>query len=293
VVGVNLGKYLKAAFANRWNLLAFLGGMGFAFLSVPDVAVPLVLAAELTYLGLLGTHPKFQSYVDAQEAKSQRSQSNVQAEETLRQIMDELPKPLLARYKSLRDRCLELRKIALDLKNPGRGEPRLPLDEFHVAGLDRLLWIYLRLLYSRHALGRFLEQTSEKSLKFDIESLTERLATIEASYPDPGQRERIQRTLEDNLATCRDRLANYQKAQGNFELLELELDRLEAKIQSLSELAVNRQEPDFISGQVDQVASSMIETERTMNELEFATGLHAVDEEAPRLLERPMLKQRG
>jgi hypothetical protein len=38
-------------------------------------------------------------------------------------------------------------------------------------------------------------------------------------------------------------------------------------------MAVNRQEPDFISGQVDQVASSMLETERTMNELRFATGL--------------------
>ena len=63
-----------------------------------------------------------------------------------------------------------------------------------------------------------------------------------------------------------------------------EIDRLENKIRSLSELAVNRQEPEFISQQVDHVASSMLETERTMNDLQFATGLESVDEQTPELL---------
>jgi hypothetical protein len=59
---------------------------------------------------------------------------------------------------------------------------------------------------------------------------------------------------------------------------------LENKIRSLTEMAVNRQEPDYISGQVDQVAASMLETEKTMNELQFVTGLDAV-EDAPALLQ--------
>ena len=49
-------------------------------------------------------------------------------------------------------------------------------------------------------------------------------------------------------------------------------------------MAVNRQEPEFISGQVDQVATSMLETEKTMNELQFATGLDQLDDEAPELM---------
>ena len=73
----------------------------------------------------------------------------------------------------------------------------------------------------------------------------------------------------------------------------MELDRLESKIHSLSELAVNRQEPDFITAQVDQVATSMVETEKTMNDLQFATGLHSVDDEAPQLLQRPTVTVRG
>ena len=63
-----------------------------------------------------------------------------------------------------------------------------------------------------------------------------------------------------------------------------EIERLENKIRTLAELAVNRQEPDFISGQVDQVAGSMLETEKTMNELQFATGLAPLDEEIPELV---------
>ena len=49
-------------------------------------------------------------------------------------------------------------------------------------------------------------------------------------------------------------------------------------------MAVNRQEPEFISGQVDQVAESMLDTEKTMNELRFATGFEETDAEAPELL---------
>jgi len=59
---MELGKYLKSAFLNRWNLLALCGGVGFALVSgVPDIALPIVLAAEAAYLGLLGTHSRFQA----------------------------------------------------------------------------------------------------------------------------------------------------------------------------------------------------------------------------------------
>ena len=91
------------------------------------------------------------------------------------------------------------------------------------------------------------------------------------------------KAVQDNLLTVRDRLTNLQKARDNLELVKLEIDRLENKIQSLSELAVNRQEPNFISGQVDQVAASMLDTEKTMNELQFVTGLDTVDD-TPELL---------
>jgi hypothetical protein len=87
--------------------------------------------------------------------------------------------------------------------------------------------------------------------------------------------------------TSHARLANYKKAEENCELMGLEIERLENTIHSLSELAVNRQEPEFISGQIDQVASSMVQTEKTMSDLQFVTGLKSVDDEVPEILRAP------
>ncbi|MBI3461668.1 MAG: hypothetical protein HY000_01205 [Planctomycetes bacterium] len=285
---MGLGKYLKTAFANRWNLLTFGGGMAFALLTPwPDVIAPLVLACEVTYLGLLGTHPKFQAYVDAQEHKAARAQVADTSEASLRQILKSLPRQSIQKFDALKARCLELRRIAAALKDPA--DIHQPLDSMQVSGLDRLLWIYLRLLFTEYSLESFLEKTDERRIQSDVRRLEEQLQGA-AAGEDAARLDRIRRTLEDNLQTSRDRLANLRKARDNLELVQLEINRLENKIQSLSELAVNRQDPDFISGQVDQVASSMLQTERTMNELRFATGLSEVDEAVPELLNRQVVQ---
>lgn len=278
-------KYFKAAFANRWNLLALFGSVGFGVLSgAGDIVVPFILAIEAAYLGLLGTHPKFQSYVDAQAAKVARDQTAAATDKTLKEILASLPRDSVQRFKQLRDRCLELRQIAMKLKSsdPIDGGH---LDQFQVAGLDRLLWIYLRLLFTEFALGEFLKRTERRGIEAEINLLEERLQPLASAAPGSPQ-EKMRLALEDNLQTCRNRLANYEKARENFELVHLEIDRLENKIKSLSELAINRQEPDFISGQIDQVASSMLDAEKTMNDLQFATGLSTADEAVPSLMER-------
>ena len=69
---------VKAAFLNRWNMLAFLGSLGFAaLLPAADITMPLVLASEFAFLGFLGTHPKFIRYVEAQQAAAMRQQGSV------------------------------------------------------------------------------------------------------------------------------------------------------------------------------------------------------------------------
>lgn len=285
---MGLGKYVKTAFANRWNLLTFGGGLAFAALSGRfDVVAPLVMACEVIYLGLLGTHPKFQSYVEAQQAKAARAQVSDTSEVSLRQILKSLPRQSIQKFDALKSRCLDLRRIAAALKNPG--DFQQPLDNMQVSGLDRLLWIYLRLLFTEYSLESFLEKTDERRIQADIRRLEEQLQQA-ATGDDAARLDRIRRTLEDNLQTSRDRLTNLRKARDNHELVQLEINRLENKIQSLSELAVNRQDPDFISGQVDQVATSMLQTERTMNELRFATGLNEVDEVVPELLNREVVQ---
>jgi hypothetical protein len=281
---VYFGKYLKAAFLTHWNLLCFLGGSAFALLSGrPDILLPIVAAGEITYVGLLGSHPKFQSYVDAQEAKLKRDETSVASQQTLQQILRTLPPELLQRFQSLRTQCLELRQIAMDLRRPGMGAPDVPLDQLQLAGLDRLLWIHLRLLYTQNAVAKFLKKTSADQIQQSIMDLEQQIKQLPAGDKD-SHHDRILAALQDNLDTSRSRLANLAKARENYQLIKLEIDRLENKIRSLSEMAVNRQEPEFISSEVDHVASSMVDTERTMNELQFATGMNTLDNEPPELL---------
>jgi hypothetical protein len=285
---VGLTKYLKAAFLHRWNLLAFLGGCGFAFLSGhPDVFVPLVLAGETAYLGFLGTHPKFQKYVDALEAKALRQDGSEAATAVARRMLFELPKDLEQRFKAVRSRCAELRQLARQMRDPDQAGGPQPLEDLQVSGLDRLLWMFLRLLFTEYSLNKFLERTSPRQIQLDFEMAEKRLKQVSEGDQSPHS-QKIRRTLEDSLQTGKDRLANYEKAKANRELVQLEVDRLENKIKSLAEMSVNRQEPEFISDQVDQVAGSMLETEKTMAEIQFATGIAPLDEEAPELMQPPI-----
>jgi hypothetical protein len=146
-------------------------------------------------------------------------------------------------------------------------------------------------LYTQHALSLFLQKTSETELQGGIDLLEERLKNLSTGPADERQ-QRVSKVVEDNLQTSRARLANYKKALENYELMSLEIDRLENTIQSLSELAVNRQEPNFISGQIDQVAASMVQTEKTMGELQFVTGLHSDDDEVPQILRETVTGRR-
>ncbi|HUS37841.1 MAG TPA: hypothetical protein VMX74_00230 [Pirellulales bacterium] len=283
---MGFGKYIKTAFANRWNLLVFVGGLAFAAISGrPDVVAPLVIAAEVAYVGLLSSHRKFQKYVDARDASVKRQRMSESKEEAAYHILKDLPSDAQKRFDTLRMRCVKLRELARNLKQPGSAESDSTLDSLQLRGLDRLLWVFLRLLFTQYSLARFVNETDPDAIRKDIQRTEQRLAKLDAQNQSTFQT-KIRLTLEDNLKTCQNRLANLDKARDNLEFVELEIGRLENKIKSLAELGINRQEPDFVSGQIDQVADSMLETEQTMNELEFATGLQDFDDEVPQLLQQ-------
>ena len=280
---MGLGKYIKKAFLYQWNLLVFLGGIGFAVLSGhPDVAIPLVLAAETAYLGFVGTHPRFQRFVDAQEHKTARAQADAEAVERLQKS---LPPIQLRRFQALRDRCLALRQIAEQLREPGGADSLRSLDELQLSDLDRLLWIYLRMLYTQHMLERFFESTSADQIQAEVRRLEERITRL-AKEPDSANRSRIRQSLQANLETCHARLSNLTKARENRELLQAEIENLETKIQSITELAINRGDAAAITGEVEQIAQGLIRTEQTINDLGFASGAEAFDLTVPTILSR-------
>jgi chemotaxis protein histidine kinase CheA len=277
-----MGKYLKAAFVQPWNLVIFLGATALGIVSgSPEMVLPIVAVGELGYLGWTAANVNFRRQIDAEKNKTEERRENYAAQRALVRVAQSLPRESVERFYRLRDRCLELRKLAIELQNPGTQAEDLPFEEFQSENLDRLLWLHLRLLYSDHALERFMRSTNEAEIQRDIADLEQRIAQT-AGETTP-QKQKIRDVLVDNLATCKERIANLERARQNHELVKLEIERLEDKINSLVELAINRNEPEFISREVGQVAASVKETEQTISELAIASDLNA-PEEPPELL---------
>jgi hypothetical protein len=290
--------YLKAAFLAGPEVRGLgrlpvnvLGVSAFAALGFLNPGFWLLgLAGEAVYLFGLTTHPRFRKYVEAQQAKVARerlARSETPPTDAVQRILSELPAAAIKRFEGLRHNCQELQQIAAQLRDPEHAQFGAPLEDLQLAGLDRLLWIYLRLLFTQHMLDRVFQSTSAEQITQDIRGLEKQLRDL---GNDP-KKDKLRKTLEDSLETCRQRLATFESAREKGDLVRLELDRLENKIRSLNEMAVSRHEPNFIAGQVDQVAASMVQTERTMQELQFATGL-AVEEEVPQLLQRQAISAR-
>ena len=267
---MRLTAYLKAAFKNKWNLLLFAGALGFAVLSGgAGVFVPLVLAGELGYVAVVGSHPRFQRRVDAQRGQAEQ-QKLVQAERAkLNALLVTLSPDRAQRYENLRTRCLEIRRLARELRDPAAAAAGNAVEELQLEGLDRLLRIYLRLLSAQQTLSRFLDATSQRDIERNVAELERRLAS--AGGADPA-RAKIAESVRDNLRTCRQRLENLAKQRNSHELMCLEINRLENKIQALSELALNREKPEKIAGQVDEVVGTLVDAEKVLDELDFATG---------------------
>jgi hypothetical protein len=172
-----------------------------------------------------------------------------------------------------------MRGIAAGVRGAA-GDQSGSAEEIRTPGLDRLLWLFLRLLVSKAALDRFLQTMNEKEITTRLEELRKNLAAAQS-----GGDERVVRSLQDSIAMSELRLDNYGRARKNAEFVSIELDRIEGKIQALAEMAVNRQDPDFLSSQVDSAAESMRQTEKAVSELQHLTGLADQLEEPPPILE--------
>jgi len=131
---------------------------------------------------------------------------------------------------------------------------------------------FLRLLFTEYSLQTFLQRTNPQEIKREITTLDQRLKNNEMAPPKPRRIRKDPPHAGGQLTDLQGPPGHYEKANANHELVLLEIDRLENKIKSLAEISVNRQEPDFISAQVDQVTGSMLETEKNDERLAICYG---------------------
>jgi hypothetical protein len=278
-------RYLKEAFTFKWNLLFFGGAVAAAILSpTPDVVLPLVAAGEVAYLAGLTTLPRFQAAIDA-KARSEGGgglarpqQDSAGAKQRLMDVLASLEPERRNRFLRLRARCVEMQRIANAVRGDTRDESGAT-QELRAPALDRLLWVFIRLLLAQQAIERFLRATDGKVLDQNMANLERRQTEAKAKGD-----ERLLRSIADSIATAALRKDNHAKAESNAEFIALELDRIEQKIHALTEMAISHQNPDELSVQVDAVADGMAQTEATIRELQAITGLGGEADATPEIL---------
>jgi hypothetical protein len=295
--GAGLKDYLKEAFFFRWNLLFFLGGLaGAAIAPLSDVTFPLVFAGELAYLAALTSLPRFRAAIDAKvhSAQGTTAPATATTAPSLVVMLAGLPGDARKRFEQLHARCVEMRTLAVGVRGAA-GREAGSAEEIATPGLDRLLWLFLRLLMSKNSLDRFLQTMSSEEVSARLEQLRKDVAAVQQTAAgQPASDERIVRSLQDSIAMAELRLDNYERAKKNAQFVTIELDRMEAKIQALAEMAVNRQDPDLLSSQVDSAAESMRQTEKAVSELQHLTGLADELQDPPPILDadlRQVLRQ--
>jgi hypothetical protein len=280
------GTYVKHAFTYHWNLLLFFGGAALAALSpMREGLLPIVAGLEIAYLTGLASIPRFRTAIDAKLAAQAREKrgvsgsSAVAAEKSLERMIESLPPQALRRFLALRQRCFEMRDIASGVRGQA-GSTGDSADSIRTPALDRLLFLFLKLLVSQSGLERFLKSTSERELELRAADVRQRLA---AAHQEND--ERVVRSLQDSLADAELRLENYKKSTKDAQFVGIELDRIETKIQALIEMGVSRQDPDLLSTQVTAAAESMQQTEQAVNQLQHLSGLADQLEEPPAIME--------
>ena len=197
-----------------------------------------------------------------------------------------------SRFLRLRARCVEMSRIA----NAVRGDTNDASGastELRTPALDRLLWVFLRLLLSEQAIARFLQAADEASIDKTVGDLKARRKKRADSVGEVNQAEdRILRSLDDSISTAEARKENVTRSQQNAEFIATEIDRLENKIQAVTELAVGHSNPDEMSSRIDAISEGISQTEATIRELQQITGVSDGDT-TPSILDTDLTPQRA
>jgi chemotaxis protein histidine kinase CheA len=293
-------RYIKEAFMFRWNLLVFGGAAAAAIVSGhADVALPLVAAGEVLYLGGLTTLPRFQAAIDAKARAEEKGapsgnalrQQPAEARDRILEVLKTLAEDRRSRFLKLRARCVEMSRIANAVRGDTQDASGASAD-LRTPALDRLLWVFLRLLLSEQALARFLQAADETSINKNVDELKVKRKKRADSVGEANQADdRIIKSLDDSISTAEARKENVEKSKQNLEFISTELDRLENKIQAVTEMAVGHSDPNEMSSKIDAISEGISQTEDTIRELQQITGVSDV-ETTPSILDTDLSPQK-
>jgi hypothetical protein len=191
------------------------------------------LGIEAALVSTLAFHPRFQNYVDAMGGARALLDDNAKRAA----LIAVLPEDLRARLRGLEQTSARILVIYQTLGI----EPELLVGTR--SSLDKLQWIYLKLLIARHHLVHELGAESQASLEARIHQMQQAHMAVQ-----PGA---LQRSQEATLAILLRRLENLQNRDRILCENDSDLARIEAQVELMRENAAIEGKPDSVETEIE------------------------------------------
>ncbi|MBI3830599.1 MAG: hypothetical protein HY291_13850 [Planctomycetes bacterium] len=246
-----LWDYLKAAFNARpigmfvppnWVGLGFMGLLGFVI--NPGFWL-LGAGLELAYLYALTNNPRFRKIVDAQ----MNNQTLQQMQNQTYKLIAPLELEDRRRYENLANRCRAI------LEQQTRTSAPKEAVSAQREGLERLLWIYLKLLITRQSIRRIVDQDEKEGES--VRDLEQRIANLQKLLTEPNIAEDLKKSLTSQVDILKQRLEARAAARQKFSFMEAELIRIQEQVELIREQSALSANPEMVSQRIDQVTATL------------------------------------
>lgn len=274
-----LWHYIRAAFSARvpvkglggvpanWLALAAFGALG----ALNPGFLLLGLGAELAYLAGLSHNSRFRKVVDGQYLLREATAW----QDRLREKAAGLSRENRERLATLMGRCARIAQLS---ESPLGAEDAIA--QLREGSLNRLVWIYARLLQSREIITTQIDPLARKKVMLELEQKEAALARLTA----PAQ-EATRKSLEGTLEILRRRLALLSGADEKVRHIDIELGRIEQQVELIIEEAALAKDGGDLSSRIDAVASTLDESNAWMAANRDLLGAVGEEEPPPVLLQ--------
>ncbi len=257
-----LKDYVRAAFSARpigmWVPPNWVGLGAFALLGFVNPGFWIMGAGvELGYLYVLASNGRFQRIVDGQQALKAQGEWRARQESSV----NSLSRADQIRYREMERRCKSI------LEQQFRGEASTAMKA-ESEGLARLLWVFLRLLLTRQAIIRLLNETSGGT----DDTLEDRIAELTESSKKPGLSDELRKSMAGQLEILQQRMEKRKEAREKIAFLDSELSRIEEQAELIREQTVLTTDPETVSQRVDQIAATLGGTSQWIREQQQIYG---------------------
>ncbi len=278
--------YVKAAFNQKADI-AGLGPMPVNKMLLFAAAVLgivnpgfwfLGIAGEILYLSMMASNKNYQKVVQGSRMGEQKEMWGEKQEH----ILKGLDAPSQLRYNILVENCSRILKITGSDTTDLGSETK----DLRISGLNRLIWMFLKLLSSRLSINAIIARTKAKELEKEIREISEKMAAEPESSP-------LRRSLEGTLDIQERRMENLRKAKESIKVIEAELDRIEMQVTLLKEEASVNSDPELVSVRLDGVMDSLSGTNQWMSEQNEIFGFLEESSMPDELIYKPERKKLG